>query len=104
MRKYMIEKGLGNKVTRILHRHLYDFCSEWDEHGTEWVYTNCSSKGFKKIVERAKCELVSERKGVFYISLEESKDMFRVQDLLRFYNKKSFSILDCGDEWPEWLT
>lgn len=102
MKKYKVSDNLGDKVTRILHRHLYTFRSEWDENGTEWVYTNCPSDTFHKIVQRAKCELISEEKGIFYITREESKDVFRLQDLLRFYHENSFSIINC-DDWPEWL-
>lgn len=103
MKKYKVSDNLGDKVTRILYRHLYTFRSEWDENGTEWVYTNCPADTFHKIVQRAKCELISEEKGIFYITREESKDVFRIQDLLRFYHENSFSIINC-DDWPEWLT
>ena len=97
MNRYKISENLGDKVTRILHRHLYTFRSQWDKDGTEWVYTNCPSDTFHKIVQRAKCELVSEEKGVFYVTREESKDIFRLQDLLRFYHENSFSIISGTD-------
>lgn len=104
MRKYEISKELELYIIQILKRGYYHWDSEFDEDAnTQYIYTNCPADTFHKIVQRAKCELISEEKGIFYITREESKDVFRIQDLLRFYHENSFSIINC-DDWPEWLT
>lgn len=104
MRKYKIRKELEPYITRILFRCYYKFDTEYDKETNTWyIWVNCTSDVFHQIVMRAICEKKTKEDGLCYVTWEESKNMFRLIDIKRFHNSRSFVILNANGEWPEWL-
>ena len=101
---YKIEKELRSNITRVLFRCYYKYELEFDEEtGDRYIRTNCPPDAFKQIVKRAICEKKSKEDKLCYVTWEESKNMFRVADIMRFQNSTSFIILDAKGKWPKWL-
>lgn len=103
MRKYKIDKELELYIVQILRRGYYHWDSEFDENiNIQYIYTNCPPDAFRKVVARTLCEKETKETGLCHVTLEETMDMFEMEDILQFHNADAFVITDVT-ECPEWL-
>ncbi len=101
--KYEIDEELEYYIELVLIRGYYEYYFRYNkETGTHLVYTNCPPKAFRRVEARAECEKETERCGLCCITLEESKNMIEVHDILQFHNADAYVIIDTT-EVPEWL-
>lgn len=104
MKKYKVRKELKPYVTKILFRCYYKFDTEYEKETDTWyIWANCTSDAYHQIVMRAICEKKSKEDGLCYVTWQESKNMFRLNEIRRYHNSNSFVILNAHGEWPEWL-
>lgn len=92
MRKYRISPGLKKYVRKVLIRCFYS-CRMEQEDGCWWCYTNASSDTFHRIVQRARCEKVSDETGTFYVTYSEAKDTLLMPLLLEQAKTNSYQII-----------
>ena len=94
MKKYKVSDSLKNYVRRILTRSFYSCRMVRDETGQVWVYTNCSSNTFHRVVQRAKCEKASKEMDTFLVTKEEAGNLFLLRSLMDMANVKGYGIID----------
>lgn len=70
-KRYKVAKDLVGHLSSVMERCIHPCLIVPDEEGTYWCYTNEPSGVFHKLVQRARCEQMSDRDGVCYLSRSE---------------------------------
>lgn len=91
MKRFKISPALKNKIRKILLLRDIPFRIECEGENT-FIEVPLSGTKFHKIVQRARCEQLTEETGIFHLTKEESEDDTKIAMLLHFYNKNSFVI------------
>ena len=92
MNKYKVSKELRPYVMAVLLRSFYK-CQVSETGGQCFCTTNASSDTFHRIVQRAKCEKVTEETGLFQITKEE-KDSYVYVYLLEQAGKTAYQVIN----------
>lgn len=82
MRKYRISKELRNYIFLVLKKQSIPYKTKRDDSGQIFVIVPMSGERFHKIVLRAKCEKLTQEKGICHFSKEEAADPLFVQAML----------------------
>lgn len=96
MRKYRVSKELKKYLRRVLVLSRATWHMETDENGQCWCYTTLSSNHFHRLVQRAKCEKITEETGVLHVTFKESRDIAFVTYLMHERNAGHYCVI--GDE------
>ncbi len=91
--KYCVSKELKKYIRRILCRCFYSFHFEENTDGNTYCYTNCPENAFYKVVDRAKCERLSERNGKLYLTEKEAQNVGFQIEMQRITGKNSFLVV-----------
>lgn len=66
-----LEEKLEQVMVRCFHAHVF----AKDEDGTNWCYTDADAETFHKLVQRARCEMLSDEKDVCFMAYDEYMDL-----------------------------
>lgn len=91
MRKYKISPGLKNRIRKILLLREIPFKIE-SEGDQIYVSVPLSGQRFHKIVQRARCEQLTEETGIMHLTKEESESDLKIAFLMHQYDKGSFVV------------
>lgn len=91
--KYCVPKELKKYIRRILCRCFYHFRFTENTDGNTYCYTNCSERAFEKVIDRAKCERLSEQNGMLCLTEREAEDVAFKIEMQRITGKTAFVIV-----------
>lgn len=74
-KKYKVAEDLVVHLSSVMDRCIHPCLIIPDDEGQYWCYTNDPSGVFHKLVQRARCEQMSDRDGVCYMSRREYNDL-----------------------------
>ena len=94
MKRYRVSPELKKYVRRVLTMSRAQWRMVKDETGEWWCITNLSSNHFHRLVQRAKCEKVTEETGVLHVTFTVSLNSAFVTLLMHERGVTSFRIID----------
>lgn len=97
MKKYRVSQALKPYIRRLLIKSFHSCRMTEDEDGQIWCMTNMSSDSFHRLVQRAKCEKVTEEIGIFQVTAKEAKNPLLLNLLLKDAGTTTYQVIDDRD-------
>lgn len=97
MKRYRVSNSLKKYIRHILIRSFYRYHFVTDDDGQCWCVTNATSDAFHQIVQRAKCEKVTEETGTFMVTARERNNPQFLATLLKQNGTTVYQVIDDAD-------
>lgn len=94
MKKYRVSKGLKKYIRHILIRSYYRYRFVSDDEGQCWCITNATSDAFHQIVQRAKCEKITEETGMMMVTAKERNNPQLLTTLLKQNGTSVYQVIN----------
>lgn len=95
MGRYEIPMKMKKYIRRVLYRSFYEVRIEKHEKDTDkcYVLTNAGEDVFKKVYDRAYCEMMSEKDDVLYVTEREAADPFFTNILMETNKRYAVNVI-----------